>query len=57
MREATSLVTIKLLLDAGCKVKVFDPVAMDECKRRIGNVVTYATDMYDAVLDADSLFY
>ena len=56
MREATSLVTIKLLLDAGCKVKVFDPVAMDECKRRIGNVVTYATDMYDAVLDADSLF-
>ena len=56
MREATSLVTRKLLLDAGCKVKVFDPVAMDECKRRIGNVVTYATDMYDAVLDADSLF-
>lgn len=56
MREATSLVTIRLLLEAGCKVKVYDPVAMDECKRRMGNVVTYATDMYDAVLDADSLF-
>lgn len=56
MREATSLVTIRLLLGAGCKVKVYDPVAMDECKRRMGNVVTYATDMYDAVLDADSLF-
>ncbi|MEL5893723.1 UDP-glucose/GDP-mannose dehydrogenase family protein [Bacteroides sp. GD17] len=55
MREATALVTIRLLLDAGCIVKVYDPVAMAECKRRIGNVVTYATDMYDAVLNADAL--
>ena len=55
MREATSLVTIKLLLEAGCKVRVYDPVAMDECRRRIGDVVTYANDMYDAVLDADAL--
>ena len=55
MREATSLVTIKLLLEAGCKVRVYDPVAMNECKRRIGDVVIYATDMYDAVLDADAL--
>lgn len=39
MREATSLVTIKLLLEAGCKVRVYDPVAMNECKRRIGDVV------------------
>ena len=55
LREATSLVTIKLLLEAGCKVRVYDPVAMDECRRRMGNVVTYANDMYDAVLDADAL--
>ena len=55
MREATSLVTIKLLLEAGCKVRVYDPVAMNECRRRIGDVVTYTTDMYDAVLDADAL--
>ncbi len=55
MREATSLVTIQLLLEAGCKIKVYDPVAMTECKRRIGDVVEYATDMYDAVLDADAL--
>ena len=40
MREATSLVTITLLLEAGCKVRVYDPVAMDECRRRIGDVVT-----------------
>lgn len=55
MREATSLVTIKLLQAAGCKVKVYDPVAMDECRRRIGESVEYAGDMYDAVLEADAL--
>lgn len=55
MREATSLVTIKLLNEAGCRVKVFDPVAMDECRRRVGDAVEYATDMYDAVLDAEAL--
>lgn len=55
MREASSLVTINLLKEAGCNIKVFDPVAMEECKRRIGDVVQYATDMYDAVVDADAL--
>ena len=55
MREATALVTIKLLLEAGCIIKVFDPVAMNECKRRIGDAITYANDMYDAVLDADAV--
>ena len=55
MREATSLVTISLLLEAGCKVRVFDPVAMNECKRRIGDKLEYAKDMYDAVLDADAM--
>lgn len=55
MREATSLVTIKLLQDAGCNVRVYDPVAMDECKRRIGDTVYYAKDMYEAVLGADAL--
>lgn len=55
MREATSLVTIGLLLEAGCTVRVYDPVAMNECRRRIGDKVYYASDMYDAVLDADAL--
>lgn len=55
MREATSLVTINLLLEAGCTVRVYDPVAMNECRRRIGDKVLYAKDMYDAVLDADAL--
>ena len=55
MREATSLITIQLLLEAGCRVRVFDPVAMDECRRRVGDMVEYAKDMYDAVLDADAM--
>lgn len=55
MREATALLTINLLLEAGCKVQVYDPAAMDECRRRIGNVVIYATDMYDAALNADAI--
>lgn len=55
MREATSLVMIDLLTKAGAKVKVYDPVAMDECRRRVGDKVMYAEDMYDAILDTDAL--
>lgn len=55
MREATSVVTIDMLLEAGCTVRVFDPVAMAECRRRFGDKVEYATDIYDAVLDAEAL--
>ena len=55
MRESTALVMIQLLLDAGCKVQAYDPVAIPECKRRIGDSVTYCRNMYDAVIDADAL--
>jgi UDPglucose 6-dehydrogenase len=55
MREAPSLVLIDLLLKAGVQVRVYDPVAMDECKRRIGDSVTYCKDMYDAADGADAL--
>lgn len=55
MREAPALVVIKQLLEASATVKVFDPIAMDECKRRIGDVVTYCKDMYEAVIDADAV--
>ncbi len=55
MREATSLVTIDKLLGSGCRVTVFDPVAMNECRRRIGERVKYASDMYDAINGADAL--
>lgn len=55
MREAPALVLIDRLVEADASVKVYDPIAMNECKRRIGDKVVYATDMYDAVLDADAL--
>lgn len=55
MREAPALVVIDKLIKAGAIVKVYDPIVMDECKRRIGNQVEYAKDMYDVVVDADAL--
>ena len=55
MREAPSLVLIKRLQEAGCTIRVYDPVAMDECRRRMGDAVCYAKDLYDATLDADAL--
>ena len=53
MREAPALVVIDKLLADGATVRVFDPIAMDECKRRIGDVVTYCKNMYDAADGAD----
>ena len=55
MREAPALDVIEKLLEAGASVKVYDPVAMDECRRRIGDRVVYCKDMYDVVIDADAL--
>ena len=55
MREATSLVLIDRLTQTGAEVVVFDPVAMDECRRRIGDRVRYAKEMYEATVDADAL--
>ena len=53
MREAPALVVIDKLLKDGAAIRVFDPIAMDECKRRIGDVVTYTKNMYDAADGAD----
>ena len=53
MREAPALVVIDKLLKDGATVRVFDPIAMDECKRRIGNIVIYCKNMYDATDGAD----
>ena len=55
MREAPSLVIIDKLLKAGCTVRVFDPIAMNECKRRIGDTVTYCKDIYETVENVDAL--
>ena len=53
MREAPALVVIDKLFKDGASIRVFDPVAMDECKRRIGNTVIYCKNMYDAANGAD----
>lgn len=55
MREAPALVVINQLIEEGAIVKVYDPVAMPECKRRIGDKVIYCKDMYEAVIDADAI--
>ena len=56
MREAPALVLIEKILNKGAIITVYDPVAMEECLRRLGDKVEYATDMYNAALDADALF-
>ncbi len=55
IREAPSLVIIKNLLDAGCTVTAYDPVAMEETKHLIGDSIEYAENQYDALKDADCL--
>ncbi|MEG1635827.1 MAG: nucleotide sugar dehydrogenase, partial [Rikenellaceae bacterium] len=55
MREAPSLVVIDRLLSEGATIKVFDPIAMDETRRRIGDKVTYCNNIYEAALDADAV--
>ena len=57
MREAPSLVLIEQLLNEGCEVVVYDPVAMNECKRIVGDNVKYANDLYDSVLDTEVIFH
>ena len=55
MREAPSLVLIERLLAAGCRVRVFDPIAMDEARRRLGDSVEYCESKYEALEGADAL--
>jgi UDPglucose 6-dehydrogenase len=55
MREAPSLVIINHLLNEGASIVAYDPVAMDETRRVIGNVITYANDEYEALINVDAL--
>ncbi len=55
MREAPSLVIIEKLLNASANVKAFDPVAMHEAKKTLGEQITYCKDKYDTLIDADAL--
>jgi UDPglucose 6-dehydrogenase len=55
MREAPSLVLIRKFLEAGAYVKAYDPVAMNEAKRIIGDKISYTEDQYDVLIEADCL--
>jgi len=55
MREAPSLVLIDKFLKAGCQVRAYDPESMKETRRRIGNVIEYTEDPYQAIQGANCL--
>jgi UDPglucose 6-dehydrogenase len=55
MREAPSLVIIQKLLEAGAKVRAYDPVAMKEARHMLGDSIEYAKDQNDTLVDADAL--
>lgn len=57
MREAPALVLVESLISAGCTVSGYDPVAMKEAKRRLGDRITYAKDIYEASENADAIFH
>lgn len=57
MREAPALVLIDSLINAGCTVIAYDPIAMDEVKRRLGDIITYADNLYDSTIGADAIFH
>ena len=54
IREASSLVLIEKLLHAGAKVKAYDPAAINETKKMLGNNIEYASDQYEALINVDA---
>jgi len=55
IREASSLILIEKLLQAGAKVKAYDPAAMNEAKKQVGNKIEYTNDPYEAVINVDAM--
>lgn len=55
IREAPSLVLIDKLLQAGCSVIAYDPIAMDAVRHRLGDAIEYADDIYETTLGADAI--
>ena len=54
IREASSLVLIEKLLHAGAKIKAYDPAAINETKKLLGNKIEYTSDQYEALLNVDA---
>jgi UDPglucose 6-dehydrogenase len=55
IREASSLILIEKLLSAGAKIKAYDPAAINETKKLLGNLIEYTSDPYEALENADAL--
>jgi UDPglucose 6-dehydrogenase len=55
MRESPALELVEAILDAGGSVCAHDPEAMREARRRLGERISYADGMYDALRDASAL--
>ncbi len=55
MREAPSLVIVRKLLEAGAKVRAYDPVAIEEARRILGDKIDFGLDQYDVLIDSDAL--
>lgn len=55
MRDAPSITLINSLIDNGANVRVYDPAAMDEARKRFGNAIYYANDIYDAADNAHAI--
>jgi UDPglucose 6-dehydrogenase len=54
IREASSIILIKKLLEAGAMVKAYDPAAISEAKKVLGNLIEYTSDPYEALLNVDA---
>lgn len=55
IREASALTMIEELTKAGAKISAFDPEAMANVKKEIGNIIEYTETQYDALNNADAL--
>ncbi len=55
IREASSIILIEKLLKAGAKIKAYDPAAINETKKLLGNQIEYSSDPYEALINADAL--
>jgi len=55
IREAPALAIIEELLKEEAVVSVFDPEAMTNVRKKLGDKITYAANQYDAIKDCDAL--
>ena len=55
IREAPALFIIEKLLEAGATVKAFDPEAMPNVQKTLGDRIIYVNEPYEALIDADAL--